>query len=136
MKRKKVKISLVTDYVFQYLETFIIKNNFLDLISIYSKVTGLSVTQISHYFLYTSHKDGRENSTQQKQQSPESERAQCQRSHLPMQKTQETWFQSLGQEDPLKEEMETHSSILARKIKWTEEPGRLKSLGSQRVRHD
>ena len=53
-----------------------------------------------------------------------------------MQKTQETWFRSLSQEDPLKEEMETHSSIFARKIKWTEEPGRLKSLGLQRVRHD
>ena len=38
---------------------------------------------------------------------------------------QETWVQSLGREDPLEEEMETHSSILARKIPWTEEPGGL-----------
>ena len=49
---------------------------------------------------------------------------------------QETWVQSLGQEDPLEEEMATHSSILAWKIPWTEEPGRLQSEGSQRVGHD
>ena len=49
---------------------------------------------------------------------------------------QETWIQSWGQEDPLEEEMATHSSILARKIPWTKEPGRLQSMGSQRVRHD
>ena len=53
-----------------------------------------------------------------------------------MQETQETQVQSLGQEDPLEEEMATHSSILAWKIPWTEEPGRLQSMGSQRVRHD
>ena len=46
---------------------------------------------------------------------------------------QETFFQSLGQEDPLEEGMETHSSILARGIPWTEEPGRLQPKGSQRV---
>ena len=46
-----------------------------------------------------------------------------------MQKTQETWVQSLGQEDPLEKEMATHSSILARKIPRTEEPGRLQSIG-------
>ena len=45
------------------------------------------------------------------------------------------WVQSLGQEDPLEEEMATHSSILARKIPWIEEPGGLQSIGSQRVRH-
>ena len=49
---------------------------------------------------------------------------------------QETWVQSLGQEDPLEKEMVTHSSILALKIPWTEKPGRLQSMGSQRVRHD
>ena len=48
---------------------------------------------------------------------------------------QETWVQSLGQEDPLEEEMETHSSILSWRIPWTEEPGRLQSLGLQKVRH-
>ena len=48
----------------------------------------------------------------------------------------ETWVQSLGQEDPLEKEMETHSSTLAWKIPWTEEPGRLQSMGSQRVGHD
>ena len=46
-----------------------------------------------------------------------------------MQKTQETWVQSLGQEDPLEKEMATHSSILARKIPRTEETGRLQSIG-------
>ena len=44
--------------------------------------------------------------------------------------------QSLGQEDLLEEEMATHSSILAWKIPWTEEPGGLQSMGSHRVRHD
>ena len=47
----------------------------------------------------------------------------------------ETQVQSLGREDPLEEEMATHSSILAWKIPWVEEPGRLQSMGSQRVRH-
>ena len=45
-------------------------------------------------------------------------------------------LQSLGQEDPLEKEAATHSSILAWKIPWTEEPGRLQSVGSQRARHD
>ena len=49
---------------------------------------------------------------------------------------QETRIQSLGGEDPLKEEMATHSSILAWRIPWTEEPGGLQSTGSQRVGHD
>ena len=48
----------------------------------------------------------------------------------------ETRVQSLGQEDPLEKEMETHSSTLAWKIPWTEEPGRLQSMGSRRVGHD
>ena len=48
----------------------------------------------------------------------------------------ETWVQSLGWEDPLEEGMATHSSILARRIPWIGEPGRLQSMGSQRVRHD
>ena len=47
-----------------------------------------------------------------------------------------TWVQSLGGEDLLEKEMETHSSILAWKIPWTEEPRRLQSMGSQRVGHD
>ena len=42
-----------------------------------------------------------------------------------MQETQETWVQSLGQEDPLEKEMATHSSILTWKLSWTEDPGRL-----------
>ena len=50
--------------------------------------------------------------------------------------TRETWVRSLGWEDPLKKEMATHSSILAWRIPWTEEPGGLQSTGSQRVRHD
>ena len=45
---------------------------------------------------------------------------------------QETWVQSLAQEDPLEEEMETHASILAWRIPWTEEPGGLQSMGSQK----
>ena len=49
---------------------------------------------------------------------------------------QETWVRSLGQEDPLEKGMATHSSILAWRIAWTEEPGGLQSMGSQRVRHD
>ena len=48
----------------------------------------------------------------------------------------ETQVQSLGLEDPLEKEMATHSSTLASKIPWTEEPGRLQSMGSQRVGHD
>ena len=54
--------------------------------------------------------------------------------HLPA--MQETWVRSLGQKDPLEEEMATHSSTLAWKIPWKEDPGRLQSMGSQRVRHD
>ena len=46
------------------------------------------------------------------------------------------WVRYLGQEDPLGKEMETHSSILALEISWTEEPGGLQSMGSQRVGHD
>ena len=48
----------------------------------------------------------------------------------------ETWVQSLGQEDPLEKELATHSSVLAWKITWTEEPGGLQSMGSQRGGHD
>ena len=50
--------------------------------------------------------------------------------------TQETWLQSLGWEDPQEEGKATHSSILAWRIPWTEELGRLQSLRSQRVGHD
>ena len=53
-----------------------------------------------------------------------------------MQEAQETWVQSLAQEDPLEEEMATHSSILAWRIPWTEEPGGLQSIGSHGVGHD
>ena len=54
--------------------------------------------------------------------------------HLPV--MQETRVQPLCQEDPLEKEMATHSSTLAWKIPWTEEPGRLQSMGSQRVGRD
>ena len=47
----------------------------------------------------------------------------------------ETWVRSLGQEDPLEKEMATHSSVLAWKIPWTEEPGGLQFVGLQRVGH-
>ena len=53
-----------------------------------------------------------------------------------MQETQEMRVQFLGQEDPLEEGMATHSSILAWRIPWTEEPGGLQPKGSQRVGHD
>ena len=49
---------------------------------------------------------------------------------------QETWVRSLGQEDLLEKEVAIHSSAIAWKIPWTEEPDRLQSMGSQRVRHD
>ena len=60
------------------------------------------------------------------------------RSHLVknLPATQETWVQSLSWDDPLEKEMTTHSSTLAWRIPLTEEPGRLQSMGSQRVRHD
>ena len=58
------------------------------------------------------------------------------RTCLPMQEMEQTKVQSLGWEDPLEKGMATHSSILAWRIPWTEEPGRLQSIGLQRVRHD
>ena len=54
--------------------------------------------------------------------------------HLPA--MWETWFQSLGQEDSLEKEMATHSSTLAWKIPWMEDPGRLQFMGLQRVGHN
>ena len=48
----------------------------------------------------------------------------------------QTWVQSLGQENLLEKEMATHSTVLTWKIPWMEEPGRLQSMGTQRVRHD
>ena len=61
---------------------------------------------------------------------------QWQRIHLPMQETQETQIQSLGWENTLEEEVATHSSIPAWKTPWTGEPGGLRFLGLQRVRHN
>ena len=49
---------------------------------------------------------------------------------------QETWAQSLGRDDALEKEMATHCRSLTWEIPWTEEPGRLQSMGSQRVRYD
>ena len=49
---------------------------------------------------------------------------------------QETWVQSLGQEDPLEEGMATHSSILAWRIPWTKESGGLQSIGLQKIEHN
>ena len=54
----------------------------------------------------------------------------------PLPAMRETRVRSLGREDPLEKEMATHSSILARRIPWTEEPGGLQSTGLQRVGHD
>ena len=56
--------------------------------------------------------------------------------HLQMQEMQKMWVQSLGGEDPLEEEVTTHSSILGWKIPWTEEPGRLQSMEPQTAGHD
>ena len=53
-----------------------------------------------------------------------------------MPETQETWVHPLGREDPLEEEMATHFSILVWKIPWTEELGRILSMGLKRVRHN
>ena len=53
-----------------------------------------------------------------------------------MQESQETQVRSMGQEDPLEDEMATHSNILVWRISWTVEAGRLQSIGSQRVGHD
>ena len=61
---------------------------------------------------------------------------QCVKNLPMMHKMQETWIQSLGQEDLLEEGMATHSSVLAWRILWTEEPGGLHSMGSQRVGYD
>ena len=58
------------------------------------------------------------------------------RTHLPGQEMLGVWVWSLGQEDPLGEEIATHSSILTWRTPWTEEPGELQSIASQRVRHD
>ena len=49
---------------------------------------------------------------------------------------QETWVRFLGREDPVQKEMAIHSSTIAWKVPWAEEPGRLQSMGSQRVGHD
>ena len=54
--------------------------------------------------------------------------------HLPI--MWETWVRSLGWEDPLEKDMATHSNILAWKIPWTEEPGKLQTMGLRRVGHD
>ena len=54
----------------------------------------------------------------------------------PLPPVRETWVQSLGWEDPLEKEMATHSSTLAWRIPWMEEPGKLQSAGSQRFRHN
>ena len=53
-----------------------------------------------------------------------------------MQETQQIWVQSLGQEDPLDQEIATHSSILAWRIQWTEEPGRLQSIQFMKVKSE
>ena len=58
------------------------------------------------------------------------------RTCLPKQEMEETQVRSLGRDDPLEKEMTTHSCVLAWEIPWTEEPGGLQSMGSQRVRHD
>ena len=70
-----------------------------------------------------------------KSQEEHKERAALVKNLLTVQETQGWRVRSLGREDPLEEGMATHSSILARKIPWTEEPGGLESMPSQRVGH-
>ena len=65
-----------------------------------------------------------------------SQMVQCVKNSPAIQETLETQVPSLGWEDPLEEEMASNSSILAWKIPWTKEPGRLQSMGSQRVGND
>ena len=60
----------------------------------------------------------------------------CQEAVKHLSTMRETWVRALGWEDPLEREMAIHSSTIAWKIPWTEEPGRLQSMGSQRVGHD
>ena len=60
----------------------------------------------------------------------------CQEAVKHLSTMRETWVWALGWEDPLEREMAIHSSTIAWKIPWTEEPGRLQSMGSQRVGHD
>jgi len=55
---------------------------------------------------------------------------------MPKEETQETWVQSLDREDPLEKGTGIHSSILACKIPWSEEPSGLQFMGSQKLRHD
>ena len=62
--------------------------------------------------------------------------AQWEKNLSSVQETQEMRVRSLGQDDPVEEKMVTHISTLARKIRWTEEPGGLQSMGSQRVGPD
>ena len=62
--------------------------------------------------------------------------AQWQGIFLPVKETQETWVWSLGWEDPMQEEMATHSSVLVWKTAWIDEPGGLQSVGSRRVRQN
>ena len=73
---------------------------------------------------------------QQQQQQQQQLIAQWVKNSPKMQEMQETWIQSLGGEDPLEEGIATHSSILAQRIAWEEEPGGLQSIGSQRVGRD
>ena len=70
------------------------------------------------------------------QASPDGAVVKKKKIHLSMQEMKETQVRSLSWEDLLKEKMATHSSILAWKIPWTEEPGVLQSVGSQRVKHN
>ena len=64
------------------------------------------------------------------------QRGETERSVKTLPAVQETWVQSLGQEEPLEKGMAAHSSILAWRIPWTEEPGGLQSMGSERVGHN
>ena len=114
-KSSKLKPSLLieSDHIFQ-------KSNLIYLIVYF---TSLSIRQFkpeTQFFGWiSSNKGGFANSPVSKESA-----------------MQETWVRFLGWEDTLEKEMATHSSILTWRIPWTEEPGRLQSMGLQRVRHD
>ena len=91
--------------------------NFLQTISTFRNVTYEEIRQLPFTFIPVIWHSGKETSCQSR-------------------KLKEKWVQSLGQEGPLEEEMAAHSSILAWRIPWTQEPGGLQSMWSQRVGHN
>ena len=116
-KPKKKRTKVTSLFLFHLLIPYAC--TFLTLLD-YNFVLRQSLQKLSQCFAHSKH-------------SRASQVAQWERIHLSM---KEIWVQTLSQEDPLEEEMATHSSILAWRMPWTEEPGGLQSMGSQRVGYD